>query len=268
MAEAADCYCFNLNCDGDWSTDDYKACILKFAVKDELWEAAAGLPDELSKSESSEDTAKKDPRFVAQELATSQTAHVLHESISQGDELSEGKLTLLEWAIQTDLLPLATLLASRDLSLKAEWRLPAVLLSLACERGHEAIARLFLGAIDDAEKLKDRPLALAASNRHEHIVRLLLDNGASVDSTNWYGESALDLAKWKGYGNIVRLLVDHNANVNIPAGFGDTPTMDVEPSVSIQSETRFTNRLLTSRYTASHEAMERLKPGQEGNGRK
>jgi ankyrin repeat protein len=53
----------------------------------------------------------------------------------------------------------------------------------------------------------------ALENRHEAIVKLLLDKGADVASKNRSGQTLLWYALKNGHNTIVKLLLDKGANV-------------------------------------------------------
>ena len=54
-------------------------------------------------------------------------------------------------------------------------------------------------------------LSVAASNGHEDVVRLLIDNGAIVNAANINGCTALYWARTKGHERIADLLRQHGA---------------------------------------------------------
>jgi ankyrin repeat protein len=57
-----------------------------------------------------------------------------------------------------------------------------------------------------------------------NIVRLLLENGASVNHRDGYGQTALMRASRKGHTDVVKLLLEHGADVNIVSTDEDAAT--------------------------------------------
>ncbi|KAL8670368.1 MAG: hypothetical protein Q9168_005095 [Polycauliona sp. 1 TL-2023] len=66
-------------------------------------------------------------------------------------------------------------------------------------------------------------LSLAATNGHDAIVELLLDDNAKPNFNNSEGESPLTLAASKGHENVVKLLVKHEADINFLDRRGRSP---------------------------------------------
>ncbi|KAJ5627668.1 hypothetical protein N7490_009896 [Penicillium lividum] len=73
---------------------------------------------------------------------------------------------------------------------------------------------LKLGAKTDVPSNRLSPLLRAVERDHYQIVRLLLDAGASPDSTDKEGRTALMTAAWKNHADILQLLIMRGANVN------------------------------------------------------
>lgn len=73
---------------------------------------------------------------------------------------------------------------------------------------------LDLGAKTDVATNRLSPLLRAVERDHYHIVRLLLDHGASPDSTDKEGRTALMTAAWKNLADIVQFLIMRGADVN------------------------------------------------------
>jgi ankyrin repeat protein len=68
--------------------------------------------------------------------------------------------------------------------------------------------------LENADFLVNTPLMTAAVHGYLDIVKILLDNGAKVESRNRWKESALILAASKGFREIVRLLIQYGADLH------------------------------------------------------
>jgi ankyrin repeat protein/Mg2+ and Co2+ transporter CorA len=86
----------------------------------------------------------------------------------------------------------------------------------SAERGSVAATEflLQLGAKTDVTGNRPSPLLRAVERDHYQIVRLLLDHGASPDTTDKEGRTALMTAAWKNHADILQLLIMRGANVN------------------------------------------------------
>lgn len=86
----------------------------------------------------------------------------------------------------------------------------------SAERGCVAATEylLGLGAKTDVASNRLSPLLRAVERDHYQIVRLLLDYGASLDSTDKEGRTALMTAAWRNHADILQLLIKRGANVN------------------------------------------------------
>ncbi|KOS47829.1 hypothetical protein ACN38_g1128 [Penicillium nordicum] len=73
---------------------------------------------------------------------------------------------------------------------------------------------LTLGAKTDVPSNRASPLLRAVERDHYEIVRLLLDHGASPDSADKEGRTALMTAAWKNHADILHLLIIRGADVN------------------------------------------------------
>ena len=62
----------------------------------------------------------------------------------------------------------------------------------------------------------------ASQNGHENVVKLLLDNGANIDTKDKSGATPLWTAAQNEHDNIVKLLIDKGANVNTKISYGFT----------------------------------------------
>jgi len=66
------------------------------------------------------------------------------------------------------------------------------------------------------------PLHFASACGHEKIVRLLLDNGAQINSRNDTGKTPLIVAATHGHADIVKILLKNGADVNMQTKDGTT----------------------------------------------
>lgn len=86
----------------------------------------------------------------------------------------------------------------------------------SAERGCVKATEFLLqcGAKTDVAGNRLSPLLRAVERDHYQIVRLLLDHGASSDSTDKEGRTALMTAAWKNHADVLQLLIMRGANVN------------------------------------------------------
>ncbi|KAJ5131230.1 uncharacterized protein N7515_007269 [Penicillium bovifimosum] len=82
----------------------------------------------------------------------------------------------------------------------------------ACVEATEYL--LTLGAKTDVPSNRAPPLLRAVERDHYEIVRVLLDHGASPDSADKEGRTALMTAAWKNHADILQLLIMRGADVN------------------------------------------------------
>uniref|UniRef100_A0A493SZQ4 Uncharacterized protein n=1 Tax=Anas platyrhynchos platyrhynchos TaxID=8840 RepID=A0A493SZQ4_ANAPP len=76
--------------------------------------------------------------------------------------------------------------------------------------------------IEDHNENGHTPLMEAGSAGHVEVARVLLENGAGINThSNEFKESALTLACYKGI--VPRLLLDSGAQVNMPADSFESP---------------------------------------------
>ena len=72
--------------------------------------------------------------------------------------------------------------------------------------------------VDVANSENRTALSIAAERGHDQLVKLLLDQGADVNTQNGHYSNALQAASSEGHIEIVKMLLDHGANVNAQDG--------------------------------------------------
>jgi len=68
-----------------------------------------------------------------------------------------------------------------------------------------------------------RPLSLAADNEHEHVVKVLLESKANIDSTDTMNRTSLSWAAERGDRAVAELLLKRNGNTEHRDYDGNTP---------------------------------------------
>ena len=102
-------------------------------------------------------------------------------------------------------------------------------LAWAAHNGHEEVVKILLGREEvDPDKLDldgHTPLSLAAWNGHEGVVKILLGREeVNPDKPNNNGQSPLSLAAWDGHEGVVRILLDQEeVNPDKPNKDGRAP---------------------------------------------
>ncbi|KFZ20700.1 hypothetical protein V502_03054, partial [Pseudogymnoascus sp. VKM F-4520 (FW-2644)] len=100
-------------------------------------------------------------------------------------------------------------------------------LSWAARNGNEAVAKLLLenGAeVDTKDATSGRtPLSFAAEEGHEAVAKLLLEKGAEVDAKTEYGQTPLSWAARSGNEAVAKLLLGKGAEVNAKTKSGRVP---------------------------------------------
>ncbi|KAJ5922830.1 hypothetical protein N7516_010533 [Penicillium verrucosum] len=158
--------------------------------------------------------------------------------ISNGIDITEGlnhrkdlkqyeSRTPLSWAAQYGRAGIVELLLRTKTTCDEEDRGGGrTSLSRASSNGHEAVARLLLdnGAdVNTSDKDGRTPLQWALMYGHEAVARLLIENGADVNTSDKDGWTPLQMASSGGYEAVARLLIDNGANVNTSDKYGWTP---------------------------------------------
>jgi len=99
-------------------------------------------------------------------------------------------------------------------------------LMVASVNGHEEVARVLInnGADVNTKRTYHRitPLIMATTEGHMEIVKLLLAKGADVNAKTRRAESPLYLATREGHKEIVKLLLEKGADVNAKDNYGTT----------------------------------------------
>ncbi|PHH75608.1 hypothetical protein CDD82_4380 [Ophiocordyceps australis] len=103
-------------------------------------------------------------------------------------------------------------------------------LSYAAENRHEAILKLLLERGADTEVKSSyphrTPLSYAAENGHEAILKLLLERGADTEAKSLYvRQTPLSFAALNGHGGSVKLLLDKGADIEAKDVGGQTPLL-------------------------------------------
>ena len=96
----------------------------------------------------------------------------------------------------------------------------------AASNGHEAVAKLLLennAEVDIKGIQSQTPLVQAARHGHEAVIKLLLMNNANIDLQGPFNHTALTQAIEKGNEAVMKLLILNNANINLKGIFGHTP---------------------------------------------
>ena len=133
----------------------------------------------------------------------------------------------LYYAILSDLLVLAKHLivaCPRDIDARGGRYTTAT--HAALYRGHLSIARILIenGAeVNSPDADGSTPLHVAAQNGHSELVGLLLSFNADVNATKSGHSPPLVIASRKGNLEVIRLLLDHGANVNVHDDKSSTP---------------------------------------------
>ena len=139
-------------------------------------------------------------------------------------------MTPLMFACQHGLISFATKLLQAGANVNLQDYIGVTALGFACisESPNKDLVKLLLQSGADinarlkAGYLQGTILMLAVKSGNISIVQCLLDEGASVNTQDMRGETALTLASSSGHFEIVHLLLKYGADVNIVVQFGLT----------------------------------------------
>lgn len=82
----------------------------------------------------------------------------------------------------------------------------------SCKCGHLEIVKLLLKNGADVESLDNAPLIIASKYGQFKIVKFLIENGADIHKQN---DRSLVRACYGGHLNVVKFLITHGANINV-----------------------------------------------------
>ncbi|CZR50156.1 uncharacterized protein PAC_00028 [Phialocephala subalpina] len=98
----------------------------------------------------------------------------------------------------------------------------------ASYNGHETVVRLLLengATLEAADREQQTPLLLAAKNGHKAVIQLLLNKGAESEAQNRNCRTPLFLAAMNGHEAAVRLLIEEGAAFEGKDSAGQTPLL-------------------------------------------
>ena len=136
------------------------------------------------------------------------------------------KETALAYAISNNHLEISKAIlkagASANCHIKPGVKMSA--LTMAAGRGYVSCVKLLLthGANVEGWKELDKPIALAARNKHLDVVRVLLEAGANPNSQGIAGNTPLSTFAANGLLEGVKLLFARKADVNVRDSYGMT----------------------------------------------
>jgi len=210
----------------DWSTLDLKALILMFAVKAQRRETATHFLEKLPPRAMADTAPLECLPAIAYHLAIEQAREAPNDTLKHQTKLPcpRDMLPLFQWAIEFNYVELATLLIAKEAMETSgdSWR-QMTPLGLACWYGHEDIVRKLLRDARIRQPNGEWPLHPAAHDGHTGIVRLLLRNGAEVNSCNNSGLTPLHYAARNGQEKTAELLIERGANLESKSHGQRTP---------------------------------------------
>ena len=105
-------------------------------------------------------------------------------------------------------------------------------LAWAARNGHEGVVKILLGRgeinPDKPDNDGKTPLSHAGSSGHEGVVKILLEREeVNPDKPDDYGQTPLSRAAWKGHEGVVKILLRREeVNPDKPDNYGQTPLSD------------------------------------------
>lgn len=166
------------------------------------------------------DLIDNDEEAVA--LAFVLSSHSHGEPVNSGNSLD---LELLSLAIQRGHEALVGLLLERSVHVDQDSGWFDTLLLVAADKGSEAIVNLLIDRGANIQSSRPRcqtPLMNAARSGHVAVANLLLKNGADIDSKDVHGRTALHQAANTRCAAIVKLLLENGADIESKDKYGRT----------------------------------------------
>lgn len=146
-----------------------------------------------------------------------------------------GPWSALQWAVRSNHEPmLKMLLEKEDIDLHYSWAdayRPEKPLHTAASRGNEKMVKMLLRKMTGLRRAlrgiclwsANTALRLAVVREQEEVVRILIENGADVDSKHCYNFTLLHYAVVSNNLPITSLLIENGANVSSINHMGRTP---------------------------------------------
>ncbi|PNF33258.1 Protein fem-1-like protein [Cryptotermes secundus] len=107
----------------------------------------------------------------------------------------------------------------------------------AAAAGHLPVVRLLVrngASVNSTTRTNSTPLRAACFDGHFEIVKFLVDHGADIEVANRHGHTCLMIACYKGHFRIARFLLGLDANVNRKSVKGNTALHDCAESGSLE----------------------------------
>ncbi|PSN45265.1 Protein fem-1 [Blattella germanica] len=107
----------------------------------------------------------------------------------------------------------------------------------AAAAGHLPVVRLLVrngASVNSTTRTNSTPLRAACFDGHFEIVKFLVDHGADIEVANRHGHTCLMIACYKGHFRIAKFLLSLEANVNRKSVKGNTALHDCAESGSLE----------------------------------